>query len=129
MEFQPPNQPGTVAIVQRGYRIHEVDGYGQVQIPLGTYDCLRLKRKVYQRDSVYFNGFPVQSRDTTYYELEWLGQGKGIPLVRAAGNWMMGNFVAASVVFQDSTYAVQFERGGEGFGLGSESNEWGLIPS
>jgi hypothetical protein len=118
MEFQPPNQPGTVVIVQRGYRIHEVDGYGQVQIPIGTYDCLRLKRKVYQRDSVYFNGFPVQSRDTTYYELEWLGQGKGIPLVRAAGNWMMGNFVAASVVFQDSIMRSSLREGERDLVLG-----------
>ena len=113
IEFRPPNQPGTVAIVQRGYRIHEVDGYGQVQIPIGTYDCLRLKRKVYQRDSVYFNGFPIQSLDTTYYELEWLGQGKGIPLVRATGNWRMGNFVAASVSFQDSTTASSLQAAGQ----------------
>ncbi len=105
IEFQPPNQPGTITIVQRGYRIHEVDGYGQVQIPNGTYPCLRLQRKVYQRDSIFFNGFSLPPRDTTYYELEWLGQGKGIPLVRVSGNWVGGTFVPLSVIFQDSTGA------------------------
>ncbi len=118
IEFQVPNQPVTVAIVQRGYRIHEVDGYGQVQIPLGTYDCLRLKRKIYQRDSVFLNGFPFQSRDTTYYELEWLGQGKGIPLVRATGNYTMGQFVAASVSFQDSMAASSLREGGRSWVVG-----------
>ena len=118
LEFQVPNPPGTVAIVQRGYRIHEVDGYGQVQIPLGTYDCLRLKRKIYQRDSVFFNGFPLQSRDTTYYELEWLGQGKGIPLVRATGNYTMGQFVAASVSFQDSMAASSLQEAGRSWVVG-----------
>ncbi len=118
IELQAPNQPGTIAIVQRGYRIHEVDGYGRVQIPLGIYDCLRLKRKTYQRDSVFFNGFPFQSRDTTYYELEWLGQGKGIPLVRATGNYTMGQFVASSVSFQDSMAASSLLEGGRSWVVG-----------
>ena len=102
IQFQLPNF-GTVVYIQRGYRIHEVDGYGQVQIPMGNYSCLRLKRKFYQRDSVFFNGSPVFSRDTTYYELEWLGQGKGIPLVRVSGNWVGGTFAPGLVVFQDTT--------------------------
>lgn len=107
MQFQAPNS-GTVTIVQRGYRIHEVDGYGQVQIPLGSYESLRLKRKVYQRDSVFFNGLSLPPRDTTYYELEWLGQGKGIPLVRVSGNWAGGTFAPILVIFQDSTGSSSF---------------------
>ncbi len=102
IQFQLPNS-GTVVYIQRGYRIHEVDGYGQVQIPMGNYSCLRLKRKVYQRDSIFFNGFPLPPRDTTYYELEWLGQGTGIPLVRVSGNWVGGTFAPALVIFQDTT--------------------------
>jgi len=96
---------GTVTLAQRGYRIHQVDGYGSIQIPLGTYNCLRLKRKNYQRDTVYFNGLPVQRRDTTYYELEWLAKNQGVPLLRVSGNYVSNNFVPAQIIFRDSIQA------------------------
>lgn len=109
IEFQNPGgggiPAGNVTFVQKGYRIHEVDGYGTLQIPFGTFNCLRLKRKVFQRDSVYFNGFPVRSRDTTYWELEWLAPGQGVPLLQVAGDYVMGNFVASSVRFRDTVSA------------------------
>ncbi len=109
IDFQSPGgggfPAGTITFAQRGYRIHEVDGYGTVQIPFGTFSCLRLKRKVFQRDTVYFNGMPIQRRDTTYWELEWLAPGQGVPLLQVTGGYVGGSFVAASVRFRDTTAA------------------------
>lgn len=85
ISFPLPNA-GNATLSQRGYRLHKVDGYGQLTTPYGTFQVLRLWRKVYQRDTIFFNGIPIQRRDTSFIELEWLAQGQGIPLLRVQGN-------------------------------------------
>ncbi len=108
--FPVPNM-GTVTFAQRGYRIHRVDGYGQVSTPAGSYACLRLRRDVREKDTVYFNGFPVQRRDTAYTELEWLGQGEGVPLLRVQGSFMGSNFIPAVVQFKGTRQAASVQGG------------------
>ncbi len=98
--FQVPNF-GTVTYAQRGYRIHQADGYGQITTPYGQFSCLRLRRDVHQKDTVYFQGFPVQRRDTSYTELEWLGTGQGVPLLRVQGSFVLGNFTPALIQYKD----------------------------
>ncbi|MCX8113078.1 MAG: T9SS type A sorting domain-containing protein [Bacteroidia bacterium] len=104
LSFSVPNF-GNVTFAQAGYRLHKVDGYGQLTTPYGTFQVLRLKRNVRQRDTVYLNGIPIQRTDTSYTELEWLGQGQGIPLLRVQGSMRMtgGNptFIPALIQFKD----------------------------
>lgn len=102
LTFQAPNG-GTVTFAQRGYRIHQVDGYGQVTTPYGQFSCLRLRRDVHRKDTVYYQGFPVQWRDTSYTELEWLGTGQGVPLLRVEGSFILGNFTPTIIQYKDNT--------------------------
>ncbi len=101
LNFNPPFG-GSATLAQRGYRLHNVDGYGTITTPYGTFPCLRLRRYVYQRDTVYFNGFPVQRTDTSYIELEWLGRGQDIPLLRVQGQQVGSSFVPAVIQFKDT---------------------------
>ncbi|MCX7607411.1 MAG: T9SS type A sorting domain-containing protein [Bacteroidia bacterium] len=113
--FQAPF--GNITLAQRGYRLHHVDGYGYVETPYGRHACLRLRRDVHQWDTLYFNGAPFQRRDTTYTELEWLGQGQGIPLLRVQGVWntVGGNltFVPNTIQYKDVPRVSSLSFGGD----------------
>lgn len=93
---------GNVTWAQRGYRLHNVDGHGTVTTPYGTFPCLRLRRYVHQRDTIYFGGIAFQQTDTSYIELEWLGAGQGIPLLRVQGQQVGSSFVPAAIQFRDT---------------------------
>ncbi len=77
----------------------DVDGYGVLTTPFGTFDVLRVHAAVQQYDSIYFEsqgfGFPVYQNYDEYY---WLGEGQGIPLLYARQN----TYGTASVTYRDS---------------------------
>lgn len=106
---------GTATFAQRGYRLHEVDGYGQLTTPYGSYSVLRLRRDVHQWDTVYFNGVPIQRTDTSYVELEWLGQGQGIPLLRVQGTIRIvggtPTFIPTLIQFKDELHGTALKPG------------------
>lgn len=76
---------GTFTLAQRGYRLHKVDGYGQLTTPYGTFQVLRLQKEIHRRDTLYVDNMPLRRSDTTFLELEWLGREQGIPLLRVEG--------------------------------------------
>jgi hypothetical protein len=65
-------------------RINEVDGWGSLTTPSGTYNVLRLKSTIYERDSVYLDtlGFGYGFNVPVQVEYKWLGQGEGAPLLQ-----------------------------------------------
>ncbi|MCX7652086.1 MAG: T9SS type A sorting domain-containing protein [Bacteroidia bacterium] len=97
---------GSIIWAQRGYRLHNADGYGQLTTPYGTFSVLRLMRRVRQKDTIYWNGLPFRTSDTSFVELEWLGQGQGIPLLRVQGTMRtiggVPSFLPASIQFKDT---------------------------
>jgi hypothetical protein len=75
-------------------RINEVDGWGSLITPSGTYNVLRLKSTIYERDSVYLDtlGFGYGFNVPVQVEYKWLGQGEGVPLLQV--NEVGGNVTA-----------------------------------
>jgi hypothetical protein len=65
-------------------RINEVDGWGTLITPAGTYNVLRLKSTIYEHDSVFLDtlGFGYGFDVPTQVEYKWLGQGEGVPLLQ-----------------------------------------------
>lgn len=63
-------------------RVNEVDGWGSLTTPFGTFDVLRVKSTIYEKDSLYLDsiqsGIPIIRN---YIEYQWLGNGQGIPLL------------------------------------------------
>lgn len=117
----PVPNGGNATLAQRGYRLHRVDGYGQLTTPYGSFPVLRLRRYVRQWDTVYFNGFPIQRTDTSYVELEWLGAGQGIPLLRVQGTERIvgGNsiFAPVTIQFKDESRSTVLIPGGKGISI------------
>jgi len=63
-------------------RVNEVDGWGTLTTPYGTFNTLRVKSTVTEHDSLYIDsiqtGFPV---NRYYTEFKWLANGFGIPVL------------------------------------------------
>ena len=81
-------------------RINEVDGWGTLTTPAGTYNVLRLKSTIFEHDSIYFDslGFGTGFNVPTQVEYKWLGQGEGVPLLQV--NEVGGN--VTTVVYKGS---------------------------
>jgi len=64
-------------------RVNVVDGWGTLVLPSGTYNVLRVKSTITDRDSIVITGFPfpiVLPSTTTEYK--WLGNSQGEPLLQ-----------------------------------------------
>lgn len=94
-------------------RVNQVDGWGSVTTPYGTFEALRVKSTVYERDSLYLDsiqtGFPLLRN---YIEYHWLGNEQSIPLltITREGPLMTAryrdhiqNFNPLVIVAQDTT--------------------------
>lgn len=71
-------------------RNNEVDGWGQLTTPFGTFEALRLKTEILQYDSLYIDslgfGIPFYQELTEY---KWLGEEMGLPLVHVTDNGLV----------------------------------------
>jgi len=102
LAFSPDNN---THFVRKGYRINDVDGYGTVITPYGTFDCLRLKVLVKQTDSLGNNNipFPVEITQTTINYV-WLAKGQHAPIVEVQGAILPfnGNYNATQLRYRDA---------------------------
>lgn len=84
-------------------RQNEVDGWGTLTTPYGTFDVLRYKSVVSEYDSIYVEstgqGNAIQ-RD--YTEYHWLANGLGLPMLSVQMDAAIGN----TVIYVDSARIV-----------------------
>jgi len=75
--------PGLASFFRTRIRTSMVDGWGTVETPWGSFQTIRVKSHLVQRDSIFIDtlgmGVPV-TRDITEYK--WLAKGKGIPVLQ-----------------------------------------------
>jgi PKD repeat protein len=79
------NLLGLGGLVQTGTRKTEVDGWGSITTPYGTFNCIRVKSEVDGIDSISINGFgiPIPNSRTEYY---WFGKNQKFPLMEVIVN-------------------------------------------
>ena len=67
---------------QDGSLTYEVDGWGTLKLPGGTYDVLRVKTELDKSDTIYLDalgfGLKIPSSETIY---EWYAKGEGYPVL------------------------------------------------
>lgn len=82
-------------------RHNEVDGWGTLTTPYGTFNTLRVKSTMIERDSVYIDslGWGINGPPITTIEYKWLGSGQGVPLLQI--NTGAGG-VVTQIVYRDS---------------------------
>ncbi len=94
-------QLGTgISYTQKGYRINQVDGWGQIKTPYGTANCLRLVSTTYSKDSINYNGigFSFPNNQRSY---KWLSATEKIPMLEVSGSYTANNFVPGQARFRD----------------------------
>jgi hypothetical protein len=74
--------PSLGAASSERFRRNYVDGWGTLITPYGSFETLRIKTLIYQKDSVYIDstgtGIPVE-RDIIEYK--WFGKEQGLPIL------------------------------------------------
>jgi hypothetical protein len=82
-------------------RHNQVDGWGMLTTPYGTFNTLRIKSTIDEIDTFYLDtlhfGFGPLTQPTKI-EYKWLGAGKGEPLLQVN----MTGAAVTSIVYQDS---------------------------
>ena len=108
--FPPSNLPSPDSLdfyFERSQkRVNEVDGYGTLKTPYGSFQTVRVKSKVFYDDSIYFQG---QGQDIPPYqvtEYKWLGKNQGAPLLRARTIGGGEGLPVSFVTYQDSVRNV-----------------------
>jgi len=90
-----PNIPGLGYYSKRQKRVNEVDGWGTLITPYGTFNTIRIKSTLTIIDSIYIDtlhfGFTVPR--PIAYEFKWLGIGMKIPLLEIDATSAGGNNV------------------------------------
>lgn len=93
---------------KQGYRITDVDGWGNLSTPLGNVQCLRVVTTQYSQDSIVGSittgslttplniGFPNYVRS-----YQWLTLGEHVPYVEISGTMVAGAFIPTQVRYRD----------------------------
>lgn len=80
----------------------EVDGWGTVTIPMGTFPVLRMKVMVNIIDSIYVDaiGFAFENPRPTQIEYHWLAQNKDVPVLQINADSTTG--AITQIIYQDN---------------------------
>lgn len=99
--------PGVAYYEQNRKRINEVDGWGTVQTPYGTFDVLRIKTQISGRDSVQLDtlqGFSIDVPQTTEYK--WLAKDEGVPILQINTTTTGQTEIVSRITYRDSARNV-----------------------
>lgn len=80
--------PSLATYLLKQDRSYEVDGYGTLVLPDGSYDVLRLKMDILSQDSLVIPQFEIDvefDREATEYQ--WLALEEGVPVLQATENF------------------------------------------
>ncbi len=90
-----------VYISSRGYRINEVEAWGTITTPYGTFNCIKVKTDIVTYDTLSFGTtqFGINSHQREY---KWLSPNVGIPIANLSGNVVAGVFVPGNIQYRDT---------------------------
>ncbi|MBC7449028.1 MAG: hypothetical protein H7330_13320 [Hymenobacteraceae bacterium] len=96
------NIPGTVFLAQDQNRVNQVDGWGTLTTPFGTFSTLRVRTRLDTYDSLALNGqMPVALQLPTRYEYKWLANGQHVPVLTISTALVNGTETVTSVEYRD----------------------------
>lgn len=86
----------------------EVDGWGSLTTPYGTFEVIRLKSVVQEFDSLYADtasqGFKIERN---YIEYKWLAKNKKIPVLQCIQDDLLGTTVFYADIYRDLTVGLE----------------------
>jgi hypothetical protein len=92
---------------QKGHRVNEVDGWGAIITPYGSFAALRVKSSIATIDTVYSDafGFGTNIPRPLKHEYKWMATGKKIPVLEVDAVVTGGTDNVTNVVYIDSLRA------------------------
>lgn len=91
--------------IQHRTRYTEVDGWGIITTPLGTFNALRVRHDITENDSLYIDvsgfGFWVPVPVPLSHEYEWWTNGQKEPILKITTNEIQGNETVTAVEYRD----------------------------
>lgn len=97
--------PGLASAVGSQRRVNEVDGWGSITTPYGTFNALRIKSTITGEDSLYLDtlgqGFAAPRPLTREYK--WLANGQDIPVLEIVTSELVAGIeTISSIRYKDS---------------------------
>ena len=65
------------SFISTSSKTHEVDGWGKIELPNGTFDCLRIKTEMIATSQVTFNGLPISNNSSSNIMYQWVDAANG----------------------------------------------------
>jgi hypothetical protein len=97
--------PGLFYYSQQRHRVNQVDGWGTIQTPAGTFNALRVKSTITDVDSFYLDTLGFGTGITLKsYEYKWLAQNGGTPVFQIGAQDLLGTPVISQIQYQDTTF-------------------------
>lgn len=89
-------------------RVNQVDGWGTITTPYGTFNALRIKTELYAHDTLYADtlGFGYSMDRPKAVEYKWITNNEKIPVLQINTTDVLGTETVASVVYIDSLRSV-----------------------
>lgn len=94
---------------QHRYRQSEVDGYGTVITPHGTFTAIRIHHQIFETDSVAITGFWVPLAIPEAHEYEWRSMDDKEAIMRISTNVVLGQEAITAVEYRDEYNALGLE--------------------
>lgn len=94
------------ALRQYRTRESEVDGWGTLITPYGSFDCLRIHHTINERDSIYIDfgigpiWIPIPI--PTIHEYEWWTKQQKGPILKVKANAVFGSQITNEVMYRDN---------------------------
>ena len=90
--------------IQYRQRNSNIDGWGSITTPFGTFDALRIRHSIQEQDSLYFGQFgtwiPLPIPPSSVYE--WWATGELEPILRISTSDFGGTETVTDIEFRDS---------------------------
>lgn len=99
--------------LQYRQRMTEVDGWGSITTPFGTFDALRIKHTINEKDSLRINvagnpfWIPLNLPQSSIYE--WIANGEKDAVLRIVTSQIGGNETVTSIEYRDNNLTANTE--------------------
>lgn len=94
---------------QHRYRQSEVDGWGSVTTPYGTFDALRVRHLIEESDSIFMeiagNSFWIPLPVPDRYEYEWWTNGQKEPVLKITTSMVLGSETVTGIEYLDEYHS------------------------
>lgn len=100
-DFTYSNPTLGVYLSQAGYRINNVEAYGSITTPYGTFNCIKVVTDIVSYDTLSF-GTTNFGNNSHQREIKWLSPQVEIPVANLSGSVVAGVFIPGTIEYRDS---------------------------